>query len=152
MSSNKSDSKVTMYLLAKATQKCHGQWLFSGNDRRPGSRGFKKLSEFGSSSLHGHKSSSNTSFYFVLVQSETWWTSRILLIFFCSGEGRGSQRRRGWGTCWVIFLTEGQKCRTRSTMTRNGNLLLILGRHLHSGFIFLNFLVDCFSFFSRFSV
>ena len=27
----------------------------SGNDKRPGSRGFKKLSEFGNSSLQGHK-------------------------------------------------------------------------------------------------
>ena len=26
----------------------------SGNDERPGSRGFKKLSEFGSSALQGH--------------------------------------------------------------------------------------------------
>ena len=33
---------------------------FSGNDKRPGSRGFKKLSEFGDSSLQGYKSSQNT--------------------------------------------------------------------------------------------
>ena len=32
----------------------------SGNDKRPGSRGFKKLSEFGSSSLQGYKNSQNT--------------------------------------------------------------------------------------------
>ena len=36
--------------------------LFSGNDKRPESRGFKKLSEFGNSSLQGHGSSQNTCF------------------------------------------------------------------------------------------
>ena len=34
----------------------------SGNDKRPGSWGFKKLSEFGHSSLQGHESSQSTGF------------------------------------------------------------------------------------------
>ena len=30
-------------------------------------------------------------------RSFTWWTFRIFLIFFCSGEGKGSPRRREGG-------------------------------------------------------
>ena len=39
----------------------HKTWE-TGNHKRPGSRGFKKLSEFGNSSLPGYESSQNTCF------------------------------------------------------------------------------------------
>ena len=70
----------------------------SGNDKRPGSRGFKTLSEFGNSSLQGYESSQNTCFFpfFGAIREERMIRDRSLLTswtlyfqVFCHFPGKG---------------------------------------------------------------